>query len=622
MTPAPADDDGGRLWNSRWTFGPPPPPKAVQRLEESLRLPPALCRLLAARRLLCPDEAKRFLRPRRAHLLDPAGLRGAPEAARRLAAAVERRERILVHGDYDADGIAGTALAVHWLRELGAAAEGFVPSRRDGYDLSRPGLERAVAYGADVLMTVDCGIRALEWVGQASEKGIDVLVTDHHLPGPSLPPALAVVDPNQPGCGYENKQLCGAAVAFKVVQLAARLLGRSADEAWRHLDLAGVATVADLVPLVGENRALARLGLHHAGTTGRPGLRALVEKACRGLREGGPDSADVAYRLAPRLNAAGRVGEPETALRLLLSDDDAEARRLAGVLEGDNALRKSLQKQTLAHALAQMERECDPMRDGAVVLAGDDWHAGVIGIVASQIVEQVARPVVLFAMDEEIGRGSARSVPQFDIHAALQTCSEHLDRFGGHSAAAGMDIRRARLDGFGRAFRAEARRRLAGCDLRPAVAVDLEVGLEELRGPFFRYCRYMGPFGQGNPEPVFAVLGARARRPRRFGDGSHVEFRLDGDRFGLRVAGFGMGGRLSPEQLSSGAVDVAFTLSENRRGPYPTVEAVAVGIRPSGDRVSADGLPEGAEVAAGGASAGALDLFAHAGGVALADHCR
>lgn len=589
-------------------------------MRESLRLPPAMCRLLAARRLLCPDEAKRFLRPRRAHLLDPAGLRGAPEAARRLAKAVERRERILVHGDYDADGVAGTALAVHWLRELGAAAEGFVPNRRDGYDLSRPGLERAVAYGADVLMTVDCGVRALEWVGQASEKGIDVLVTDHHRPGPSLPPALAVVDPRQPGCGYENKDLCGAAVAFKVVQLAARLLGRPAGEAWPHLDLAGVATVADVVPLVGENRALARLGLHGAGATSRPGLRVLVEKACKGLRDGGPDSSDVAFRLAPRLNAAGRVGEPATALQLLLSEDAGEARRLAGVLERDNNLRKALQKQTLAGALARMERECDPVRDGAVVLADDGWHAGVIGIVASHLAEQFARPAALFAMDGEAGRGSARSVPQLDVHAALEACSEHLDRFGGHSAAAGMDVRRDRLDGFCRAFRAEARRRLAGCDLRPEVAVDLEVGLEELGGPFYRYSRYMGPFGQGNPEPVFAVRGARPRTARRFGDGSHVEFRLAGDRFGLRVAGFGMGARLSPESLSSGPVDVAFTLSENRRGPYPTVEAVAVGIRPASNRVSAAGAPRCAEAAAGGVSAESLDLFAHAGGGAVADH--
>ncbi len=582
MIPASADDGSCRPPTPRWELAPRPPTEAVRRLQESLRLPPVLCRLLAARGLASPEEAKRFLRPRRAQLLDPAGLRGAPEAARRLASAVERGERVVVHGDYDADGIAGTALAVHWLRDLGGKAEGLLPSRRDGYDLSRAGLERAVAQGADVLMTVDCGIRAGKWVRRASEKGVDVVVTDHHLPGASLPPALAVVNPNQPGCEYANKGLCGAAVAFKVLQLAARLLGRPAEEAWPHLDLVGLATVADLVPLVGENRVLARLGLHAVGSTARPGLRALVEKACGGLRDGVPDSADVAFRIAPRINAAGRVGQPETALRLLLAEDAGEARRLADVLERDNALRKSLQKDTLADALAQLERDCDPVRDGAVALASDGWHPGVIGIVASQVVERVSRPVVLFAMDGEAGRGSARSIPDFDIHAALQACSEHLDRFGGHRAAAGMEIRRVRLDEFGKAFRAEARKRLAGCDLRPALAVDVEVGLEELRGPFFRYCRYMGPFGQGNPDPVFAVRNAQAQRPRRFGRGSHIEFRLAGGGSGLRVVGFGMGGRLSPEELSSGPVDVAFTLAENRRGPYPTVEGLAVGIRSSG----------------------------------------
>lgn len=563
----------------RWTSAPPPQPARVLQLQEELRLPSVFCRLLAARGLADPDEAKRFLRPQTSHLLDPAGLRGAPEAARRLVQAVHREETVLVHGDYDVDGIAGTALAVGWLRALGCKAEGFVPARRDGYDLSRPGLERASAAGARVLMTVDCGIRAGEWVGRATEQGIDVLVTDHHRPGASLPPALAVVDPVQQDCAYANKGLCGAGVAFKVLQLVARELGRPAAEAWHQLDLVGLATLADQVPLVDENRVLARLGLQAVGRTARAGLQALVRNACGAPAEGRPDWEDAVFRIAPRINAAGRVGEPETALELLLASDAARARRLAETLEQDNAARKTLQAKTLGEALAELGRDYDPARDRAVALAGQGWHRGVVGIVASQLVERLWRPVALFALDGDRGRGSARSVPGFDVHAALESCAGHLERFGGHAMAAGMDIRADRVRAFADAFRAQAQAQLGAGDLRPEVRVDLDVAVEELRGRFLHWCSYLAPFGPGNPEPVFAARNVRPRGPRRVGDGSHVKFRIDGDGFGLPVVGFGLGERFSPEELASATFDVAFALAENRFGPYPTMEAKAVGVR-------------------------------------------
>ncbi len=551
----------------------------MRRLQAALRLPPAFCRLLAARGLRSPDDAKCFLRPQVSHLLEPADLHGAPEAARRLAQAVERGETVLVHGDYDVDGIAGTALVVHWLRGLGGKAEGFVPTRRDGYDLSRPGLERAEAVGARVLMTVDCGIRAHDWVRRAAEQGVDVLVTDHHRPGRSPPAeALAVVDPNQRDCTYANKGLCGAGVAFKVVQLAARMLGRPAAEAWRRLDLVGLATLADQVSLVGENRVLARLGLQAVGATARPGLLQLVRNACGDPGAGRPDWEDAVFRIAPRLNAAGRVGDPATALALLLADGPARARSLAETLERDNATRKALQKRTLNEALAEL-RGRDLERDRAVVLARTGWPAGVIGIVASQLVERVCRPVLLFALDGDSGRGSARSVPCFDVHEALEACAEHLGRFGGHPMAAGMDIRADRVAAFSEAFHAHARARLAAADLRPSIDVDLEVAVEDLRGRFAHWCSYLAPFGRGNPEPVFAVRNVRARQPRRLGDGAHVRFRIAEDRFGLPAVGFGLGERFSPEDLASSSLDVAFTLAQDRRGPYPTMEARAVGVR-------------------------------------------
>lgn len=565
----------------RWNLVRAPEPADVQRLEVGLRLPKVFCRLLAARGLTSPGEAKRFLRPRLSHLLDPAGLLGASQAASRLARAVERGQCVFVHGDYDVDGIAGTALAVGWLRGLGCPAQGFVPARSDGYDLSAPGVEQAAAAGARVLMTVDCGMRAHAWVQRATERGMDVIVTDHHVPGASLPPAHAVVNPNQRGCAYANKGLCGAAVAFKVLQLAARMLGRPAAEAWRHLDLVGLATLADQVPLVGENRALARLGLHAVGQTARPGLRRLALEACGAVGEGRPDWEDAVFRLAPRINAAGRVGDPATALGLLLAEDAEEARGLAETLERDNATRKALQRRTLDEALEELAGAYDPERDRAVVLAREGWPAGVVGIVASQLVERLSRPVVLFALDGEAGRGSARSVAGFDVHAALADCAEHLGRWGGHPMAAGMDLRADRVPAFGEAFRNVARRRLADSDLRPAIDVDLEVGVEDLRGPLPRWCRYLAPFGPRNREPVFLVRGVRAERPRRIGDGSHLGFRMSAGRAGLPAIGFGLGRRHAPEDVASGPMDVAFALAEDRLGLYPTVKARALDIRRS-----------------------------------------
>ena len=545
-----------------------------------MKLPGALCRLLAVRGRNTPEAAKSFLRPVLASLHDPAGLRDAEAAARRLARAVEHREMVVVHGDYDADGISGAALLTLWLRALGGRAEAIVPDRlRHGYDLSRPGVERAAARGASVLVTVDCGIAALEPVRLATEAGMDVIVTDHHTPGPGLPAALAVVNPNRPGCSYPNKDLCGAGVAFKVGQLLARILGRPADDSWDYLDLAAVATIADQMQLRGENRILARYGLRALAQTGRPGLAALME--CAKVKPGKEVEAwMVAFGLGPRINAAGRVGDADAALRLLLTSDPAEARRLAGVLEVNNTERRELEGRTMEEALAALRSVYDPARDRAVVVAGDGWHPGVIGIVASRVVERIYRPAIVIALDGETGRGSARSIPPFDLHGAISVCAEHLDRFGGHHQAAGLDIRRDRIAAFREAFQAVARERLGSAEPRPALHVDMEIGLDEVTLDLSRYTRYAGPYGRGNPEPVFMVRGARLTAPPRVLSGGHLKFRMECDGKGLGAIGFRLAERLSPERLWNGPVDVAFNLLENTFGNHTTVEAKVVDIRP------------------------------------------
>lgn len=564
----------------RWKLAPPPEPATVRALSQALRLPSALCHLLAVRGYDRPEAAKSFLRPLLNGLHDPGGLLDARAAAGRLAEAVERGEMVVVHGDYDADGICASALLTSWIRSLGGRAEAIVPDRRQhGYDLSAAGVARAAALGASVLITVDCGIVAHDPVRQATDAGMTVIVTDHHRPDSSLPDAFAVVNPNRPDCPYPNKHLCGAGVAFKIGQIMARLLGRPQDESWVHLDLVALATIADQVDLKGENRTMARYGLRVLGDTGRPGLRALMADA--GIVTGRPvDSTRIAYDLAPRINAAGRVGDPGAALELLLTRDEHEARRLAGRLGADNRQRKKLEKQVTEEAFEVMRAEYDPAGDRGVVVAGEGWHPGVIGIVASRLVDRVHRPVVVIALDDDSGRGSARSIPSFDLHAAIANCSRHLVRFGGHHQAAGLDIHRDRLPAFREAFLGAARRAMGSGEPVPELRGDMEIGLPQIDRDFNRFLRYLGPFGRANPEPVLVARGVRLESTRTV-KGGHLKFRISHNGAGLNGIGFGMADSIPAGSLAAGPVDVAFNLMENTYQGHTTVEAKALDMRPA-----------------------------------------
>lgn len=565
----------------RWTFRTRPEPRVVRTLERDLELPGALCRLLAVRGRTTPDTAKSFLRPRLRDLHDPALLLDSDRAARRLALAVERGELVVIHGDYDADGIAAAALLAGWIRTLGGRAEAIVPDRtRDGYDLSFAGVDRAIALGAGVIVTVDCGIAALDAVQRATAAGVDVIVTDHHIPGPELPEALAVLDPNRPGCTYPDKRLCGAGVAFKLGQLLSRHLGRSGDEAWHQLDLVALATIADQVELKGENRILGRYGLRALGRSERPGVQALMASAELTPGNAVPSEA-VAFRLAPRINAAGRVGDSSKALRLLLTEDSGEARSLAAVLERNNGERRELERRTTEEVFAALADVYDAAADRCVVVAGDGWHPGVIGIVASRVAERLFRPAVVIALDGDRGRGSARSIPDFDLHAAIAQCGSHLERFGGHHQAAGMDIHRDRVPAFRDAFRDVARSRLGAAEPRPSLHVDLEVALGEVDFDLYRYATYLGPHGRGNPEPVYVARAVRVDGRPRVLKGGHVKFTMADGRSRLPAIGFGRADELVPELTGTELVDVAFSLIENTFRGVTTIQARVADVRPA-----------------------------------------
>ena len=558
----------------------------VHSLARTLQLPEPLCRLLAARGLGDAEEAKRFLRPRLDQLHDPFGLAGMEAAVARIDAALRRGEAILVHGDYDVDGIAATALYTRVLRSLGRRVEPFVPHRlADGYDLGPAGVGEAKRIGASLILTGDCGIVAHGAVAEAARHGIDVVVTDHHTPGETLPAAVAVVNPNRPDCVYPDKSLAGTGVAFKVCQALYRARGLDPEALWYHLDLVALATIADLVPLTGENRVLARYGLKLLGETRNPGLRALMRRSgltAEGM--GALSAGQVSHVLAPRINAVGRMGEASWGVRLLLTDDEAEAESIAERLETENRNRQALDRKMLDEALALLERDYDPARDYAVVLAREGWHPGVIGIVASRVVERIHRPTVLIALEPGGGpsRGSARSIRGFHLYHALRACADHLERFGGHRSAAGMEIRPERIEAFRADFNARAREALTPEDLAPEVEIDLELPLHRADEELYRLLRHFGPFGVGNPSPVLAARGVRvAGSPRVVGDG-HLKLELSQEGARLGAIGFRMADRLKEIDRARGAIDVAFQLQENHWNGRVELQARLIDLRAAG----------------------------------------
>ena len=489
---------------------------------------------------------------------DPLLLGDMAAAVERIRAAVERGERICIHGDYDVDGVCATALAVLILRELGADVSWHLPSRfEEGYGVARETVERLAADGVGLLITVDCGITAVEEVAAAKALGLDVIVTDHHRPGDTLPDCpIVATRPSE----YPFPDLCGTGVVFKLAQA---LLGAEHPALTLNLDLVALATIADVVPLVDENRSLAIAGLRALAQTRRPGLVALLKSA----RVDGAaiDATAVGFRLAPRINAAGRLGRPDLALELVLTDDADVAARLADELEVLNRDRQAVEEKILRSAIRQVEEWPEERRaHRGYVLWSDEWHEGVIGIVASRLVERFNRPVVLIAGSGGAWKGSGRSVSAFDLHGALAACSGFLERFGGHRAAAGLSIMPEQLEAFSEAFGAHADAVLADVDPRPTTVVDAVVPASSLTLGLAQELERLAPFGLGNPDVTLLVASCEAVDPSTVGEGKHLRFRVrQHGRDGGSAIAFGMGGQF--ERLRGETrYDLAFRLKENR----------------------------------------------------------
>lgn len=574
---------------ARWILPNPPDESAVRELAAALSLPEVVCRLLLIRGYVSAEDAKLFLRPKLDRLHDPLRFLSMDKAVERLARAVRDGELVFIHGDYDVDGICSTTLLTRAIRELGGKAMPFIPRRiEDGYDLSDAGVDAAIGAGAKVVVTCDCGTTAVSPVARLCNAGIDVIVTDHHLPGGELPDCLSVLNPKRTGCGYPDKDLAAVGVAFKLALALCRALGRNENFVWGMLDLVALATVADVAPLRGENRVFVRYGLRMLSDTQNIGMRALIRAA--GLAGKPLTAGRIGFILAPRLNAAGRLGHAIRGVELLLSEDEHQANAIARELEELNGRRQEIDRATLEQARERVLR-LDLDETFGIVLADEMWHPGVIGIVASRLVEEFGRPTVLIALSGDQGKGSGRSIPKFDLHGALGQARDHLLRFGGHRAAAGVTIERERVDDFAARFNEIARSLLTPEDLVPEIRVDLEVGIDGIDARLESLFRHFEPFGIGNPSPVLLARNVTLAAPPRIVGRDGLKLVLDTGTGSLEALGWGLAARATEFQ-AGGKVDIAFRLERDEYRGESYLQARIADVRGASPDEDRQGIAE------------------------------
>jgi single-stranded-DNA-specific exonuclease len=566
-------------WNLRSAGG-----MEAQQLAAEAGISPTLARLLLLRGATRAEEAQRFLSPSLSHLHSPYAMSGMTAAVERLRAALERKEKILIYGDYDVDGTTAIVILVTAIRLCGGEADFHVPHRiREGYGMKDDVIERAAGEGVRLIVSVDTGIRAFDAAQTARRVGVDLIVTDHHLPHEGgVPEALVVLNPNQPGCQYPCKDLCGAGVAFK---LAHALMEKALPDGRKlqpllesFLKPLAIATIADAVPLVDENRVFASLGLAGLRSPVNVGLKALLEVAqIDGSRP--LNSTDVAFRLAPRLNAAGRMDVARDVIELFTTKDMTRAREIAERLDQLNSERQAEEARIVEEICRTLDESTERREAYCIVVDGENWHRGVIGIAATRVVERYCRPALVISRLGDEGHGSGRSIPAFHLLNALESCQELFSRYGGHAHAVGFALPAERVPQLRSAVDAYARTQLTPVDFEPILNLDAELGLAEVTPEVFEALRRLEPFGLGNPEPRFLARNVRVLLPPRALKEKHIKMKLAVEQAGRKFAtgipaiGWGMAERLRQEQVLAGDVlDVAFTLEHNDHPEFGGLE--------------------------------------------------
>ncbi|NQS97011.1 MAG: single-stranded-DNA-specific exonuclease RecJ [candidate division Zixibacteria bacterium] len=549
--------------NLHWELHEEVDPEKLEIITGELQIPDVIARILLNRGISTPQRIKEFFEPELCQLHDPFLMKDMDKAVERTIKALSEKQRIFIYGDYDVDGITSVSMLYLYLKDMGGTVRYYIPNRQsEGYGISQVGITEAINWKADLIISVDCGITSINEVETARSAGIDTIISDHHEPGETLPPALAVLDPKQVDCRYPFSELAGVGVAYKLAQGISASWGLDSYIHEQYIELAALGSAADIVPLVDENRVLVKKGLGGINYKGSVGISSLIEIA--GLKGANINVGHIVFGLAPRLNAVGRLGNASIAVELMTTRDTKEAHRIARMLEEENRRRKSIDNKTLTEAREKISREYDPVNDRAIILAEHNWHPGVIGIVASRIIEQYYRPTIMITIEGGIGKGSARSIPGFDIYSALKECSDLLVQFGGHKYAAGLTIKEDKIPAFSTQFKAVASEMIKEDDLVPKINIDAVISLDQITPELMRYLEYFQPYGPKNQKPLFLSHCLYVIYPRLVGvQGQHLRFTVRQNGAEFDVIGFNMADRFNRITYDQRPIDMVFGIEKN-----------------------------------------------------------
>lgn len=571
-----------------WKIKPQPDEFTVKSLAESLNISESIAKLLVLRDIKNYQQAKKFFRPTLDSIYDPFLMNGMEAATSRIIKAITANEMICIYGDYDVDGTCATALLYMFLQKLGAQVEFYIPKRlTEGYGISRLGIEHVKQRNTSLLVSVDCGITAVEETKLANDLGMDVIICDHHQPKEELPQAYAILDPLKPNCNYPFKYLSGAGIAFKLAQGIAERIGKR-ELPMQYLDLVAFAASADIVSLTDENRILVREGLNQVNNSPRPGIKALIKSSH--LEPGDLTSGQIVFTIAPRINAVGRLGDAERAVKLLITEDVDEAFSLAEVLESENFERRKIDEGTFSQALDLVETQLNLDKTLAIILHEESWHPGVIGIVASRLVEKYYRPTIMLTTVDGVAKGSARSTGNFNIYGALKKCEDMLIHFGGHQSAAGLAVEVDKIDEFRNKFNQIVKETLGEDEFLPEINIDAKLKFSDLTPKFFRIIDQFAPFGPGNMRPVFWSENLHIEGKPRFVGNNHLIINLKqkgSDRI-LDCIGFNMGEMCEQLTKNHSSVEAVFSIDKYTKDgkTFPQLKLKDIHINENNQEIS------------------------------------
>ena len=563
---------------SKWELVESRPHEEIESLSRQSNIPYAVARILINRGIDTPEQVDRFFNPNTSHLYDPFLMLDMDKAVDRIVKALGHRERIAIYGDYDVDGITSASMLYLILKDLGGDVIPYIPDRQnEGYGISELGILELQKAGASLIISVDCGITSIKEAKAATALGIDLIISDHHEPGDAIPEAWAVCDPKREGCGYPFKELSGVGVAYKIAQGIIQKLNLESEYTEKYMDLVALGSAADIVPLVDENRVFVKLGLEKINNLPEVGLAALIETAC--IKAGKIEVGDIVFGIAPRINAVGRLGSALRAVKLLTTRDRASSRQIAQVLEDENRRRKDIDNATLEEAVKEIEMTINPLEARSLVLARDGWHPGVIGIVASRLIERYYRPTVMITIENGQGKGSARAIAKFDIYQALKACADLLLQFGGHKYAAGLTIAAENIPEFKRRFEAVCREIIPEEDLVPKIKIESEISLDEITPEVVASLKRFAPFGPKNNRPNFFSRGLEVLDVPRIVGSNHLKFRAGQGGVAFEAIGFNLGHAIDRVANGGRPIEMVYAVEENEYNGRKTVQLRIKDIR-------------------------------------------